>query len=325
LLTYPASIPLSTRSLTRPTSIICAHRRAIGSRWRKLPANRQALLILAHLRNGDTLVRLAAGFDVGIATVWRYLREGIDLLAAAADTWDQVMPRIAALAYAILDGTLIPIDRVAEDRPYYSGKHKRHGVNVQVLADAAGRLVWASPALPGATHDLTAAREHRLIDALARAKVMTFADKGYQGAGGTVWTPFKRQPRRPPPAAVPAAEGRQPSPRPHPCARRTSHRHVEDMENPGQDALLPPPRHRDRAGHPRATNSRERPLRRMKRAQGSPFHQEDHPGIRASTAPGVAHNVRPHEALGFHRPIEVHRQPSLKPQAQDPNLQPKES
>jgi DDE superfamily endonuclease/Helix-turn-helix of DDE superfamily endonuclease len=198
LLTYPASIPLSTRSLTYLTNLICAHRSAIGSRWRKLPANRQALLILAHLRNGDTLVRLAAGFGVGIATVWRYLREGIDLLAAAADTWEQVMPRIAALAYAILDGTLIPIDRVAEDRPYYSGKHKRHGVNVQVLADAAGRLVWASPALPGATHDLTAAREHRLVDALARANVRTFADKGYQGAGGTVWTPFKRQPRRPP-------------------------------------------------------------------------------------------------------------------------------
>jgi hypothetical protein len=50
--------------------------------------------------------------------VWRYLREGIDLHAAAADTLEQVMTRVVALAYAILDGTLIPIDRVAEDRPY---------------------------------------------------------------------------------------------------------------------------------------------------------------------------------------------------------------
>jgi len=198
LLTYPASIPLSTRSLTRLTATITAYRREIGSRWRKLPAGRQALLILAHLRNGDSLVRLAAGFGIGVATVWRYVREGIDLLAAAADTLEQVMARVVALAYAILDGTLIPIDRVAEDRPYYSGKHKRHGVNVQVLADAAGRLIWASPALPGATHDLTAAREHGLIEALSSRNVMTFADKAYQGAGGTVWTPFKRQPRRPP-------------------------------------------------------------------------------------------------------------------------------
>jgi len=35
---------------------------------------------------------------------------------------------------------------------------------VQVLADPAGRLVWASPALPGAWHDLGAAREHGLIN-----------------------------------------------------------------------------------------------------------------------------------------------------------------
>ena len=49
------------------------------------------------------------------------------------------MQRIRRLAYAILDGTLIPIDRVADQKPYYSGKHKRHGVNVQVIADAAGR------------------------------------------------------------------------------------------------------------------------------------------------------------------------------------------
>jgi hypothetical protein len=70
-------------------------------------------------------------------------------------------------------------------------------VNVQVLADAAGRLVWASAALPGAVHDLTAARTHGLIDALTSAHVLTFADTGYQGAGGSVRTPFKRHRYRP--------------------------------------------------------------------------------------------------------------------------------
>jgi hypothetical protein len=107
------------------------------------------------------------------------------------------MRRIRLLAYAILDGTLIPIDRVADQKPYYSGKHKRHGVNVQVIADAAGRLVWASAALPGSTHDLTAARTHGIIDALTSANVMTFADKGYQGARGCVHSPFKRRRFRP--------------------------------------------------------------------------------------------------------------------------------
>ena len=90
---------------------------------------------------------------------------GRDLLARHAEDLNAAMRRIARLAYAILDGTLIPIDRVADQWPYYSGKHKRHGVNVQVIADCKGRLIWASPALPGAVHDLTAARTHGLIDA----------------------------------------------------------------------------------------------------------------------------------------------------------------
>ncbi|GII54833.1 hypothetical protein Pth03_32220 [Planotetraspora thailandica] len=81
--------------------------------------------------------------------------------------------------------------------PRYSGKHKRHGMNVQVVADPVGRLVWASPALPGGTHDLTAARTVGLIDALTSGNVKTFADKGYQGAGGTIRIPFKRHRHRP--------------------------------------------------------------------------------------------------------------------------------
>lgn len=54
-------------------------------------------------------------------------------------------------------------------------------MNVQVLADVAGRLGWASPALPGVVHDLTVACAHGLIDALTGANVLTFADRGYQG------------------------------------------------------------------------------------------------------------------------------------------------
>jgi hypothetical protein len=125
------------------------------------------------------------------------VRETIDLLAGAADDLPAAVTRAARLAYATLDGTLVPIDRVAEQKPYYSGKHRRHGVNVQLLADPAGRLVWASPALPGAVHDLAAARHHGLIDALTAANAMTFADKAYQGADRPIRTPFKRHHRRP--------------------------------------------------------------------------------------------------------------------------------
>jgi hypothetical protein len=46
--------------------------------------------------------------------------------------------------------------------------------------------MWVSPALRGSTHDLTAARQCGIIDALTDANVLTFADKGYQGAGGPI-------------------------------------------------------------------------------------------------------------------------------------------
>lgn len=73
------------------------------------------MLTLAHLRNGDTYTRLAAGF--GVATACRYVHEAVDLLAAAADDLATAMARIRKLAYAILDGTLMPIDRAAGQRP----------------------------------------------------------------------------------------------------------------------------------------------------------------------------------------------------------------
>jgi DDE superfamily endonuclease/Helix-turn-helix of DDE superfamily endonuclease len=198
VLTYPATIPLSQRSLNHLADLLRAHRTRCGTRYRRLDPGRQALLVLAHLRNGDTPGRLAGGFQISPTTAWRYIREAVDLLAATAPTLTQAMTGIARLAYAILDGTVIRTDRLSgpNDRRYYAGKHRCHGVNAQVIADAAGRLKWVSAALPGSTHDLTAAREHGLVEALTAEEVMTFADKGYQGAGGSIRTPFKRHRRR---------------------------------------------------------------------------------------------------------------------------------
>ena len=64
-------------------------------------------------------------------------------------------------------------------------------MNVQVITDPFGRLLWASAALPGAVHDIKAARTHNTIDVLADADLPCWGDKGYQGAGGTVRVPFR--------------------------------------------------------------------------------------------------------------------------------------
>ncbi|MGG2463832.1 transposase family protein [Streptomyces sp. RGM 3693] len=191
MLVYPSSIDLSSRTLRYLTGQLRARQRSIGTRWRRLPAGRQALLALAHLRCGDTYAQLAAGFRISIATVYRYIRETLDVLADSAPSLAKAMTSARTKAFVILDGTLLPIDRIAADRPYYSGKHKRHGMNVQVLADPLGRLLWASAALPGSTHDLTAARTHGIIDALAQAEVKYWADNAYQRAGHPLRVPFR--------------------------------------------------------------------------------------------------------------------------------------
>jgi len=191
VLVYSSGLDLSSSALRFLTAHLREHRRALGTRWRRLSAGRQALLALAHLRNGHPYAQLAAGFGVGTTTAYRYITEAVDLLAALAPTLAEAARAASMKAFVLLDGTLLPMDRIAADRPFYSGKHKKHGMNVQVIADPFGRLLWASPALPGAVHDVRAAREHGIVDALAEAGANCWADKGYPGAGGTVLVPYR--------------------------------------------------------------------------------------------------------------------------------------
>lgn len=77
MLFYPAALPLSRQTLTYTAGVICRRRKQIGSRWRKLNPERQALLVLAYLRKGETFADLAAGFGIGTATAWRYVSETV--------------------------------------------------------------------------------------------------------------------------------------------------------------------------------------------------------------------------------------------------------
>ncbi|MEV6948858.1 transposase family protein [Streptomyces sp. NPDC051172] len=185
MLVYPSGLDLSTSVLRLVRRELAAHRRRIGTRWRRLTCACQALLALAHLRCGHTFTPLAAGFDLGLATAHRYVCEVVEVLAVLAPSLHEGMTVAATKAFVILDGTLLPIDRIAAGRPFYSGTHKKHSMNVQV------KVIWASPARPGAVHDIKAARAHGVIDALTAVSVPCRADKAYQGADGTVRGPYR--------------------------------------------------------------------------------------------------------------------------------------
>jgi hypothetical protein len=102
VLVYPSSMPVSNRALQVLAEALRQRRSAMGSRWRRLPAGQQALLVLAYLNKGETYTALAGGFGVGTATVFRYVREGVDVLATVAPTWvPQLLGRESARMWVL--------------------------------------------------------------------------------------------------------------------------------------------------------------------------------------------------------------------------------
>jgi hypothetical protein len=196
MLFYRAALPLSRQTLSFVSGLVRAHCRAIGSPWRALNPGQQALLVLVHLRKGEPFAEVGAGFGVSTTTCWRYVNETVELLAARAPKLRAALQKAKRekMAYVIIDGTLIPIDRIAADRPFFSGKHKRHGVNLQVIASSDGTILWVSGELPGSTHDTAAARIWQILAALEQAGLIALGDKGYHGYDQTrqrVITPYK--------------------------------------------------------------------------------------------------------------------------------------
>ncbi len=88
---YPSGMSLSTRALRLLAEALRRRRGDLRTRWRRLDARRQALLVMAYLRKGETHADLACGFAVGVSTAYRYVREGIGLLTALAPTLEQAI------------------------------------------------------------------------------------------------------------------------------------------------------------------------------------------------------------------------------------------
>ena len=169
---YPARLDVPHELVEHVAWLLYERRQTRNIRWRRLGCFQQALLALVYLRKNETFSQLGAGFGISQATAWRYVDEPLDVLADWAPGLHEALTGLGEGDHVIVDGTLIPIDRIRADEPYYSQKHKQHGMNVQAIARPDGTSLWFSCATPGRTHDLTAAaRAHGIVQALNRLQL----------------------------------------------------------------------------------------------------------------------------------------------------------
>jgi len=210
--TYSAVLPVAEETVLFVSGLLAAERRRRGTRGRRrvLGCYRQAVLVLRWFVDGTRLAQLAADHRIGRSTAYRYLHEGIDVLAAAAPGLRGALlaARAAGHAHVTVDGTLIRTDRVRAPGPtaradrsdrrvdvWWSGKHGCHGGNVQVVTAPDGWPLWTSGVRPGREHDTTALRAHReVLPLLAEWTDHThaaLADLGYEGERAALTTPIK--------------------------------------------------------------------------------------------------------------------------------------
>ncbi|WP_098463454.1 transposase family protein [Isoptericola jiangsuensis] len=168
MITYRATLDVPPDTLRTVTRWIAAHRRVRDIRpWQRVATARtQALLVLRWFKDSTRVHLLARDAEISIATAYRYLHEAVDVIALRAPDLHDVLAtaRQEDWPYVCLDGTLVATMQLHGPKnpsgaeSWYSGKHHRHGGNIQVLCDPTGYPVWVSPVSPGSTHDITAAR-----------------------------------------------------------------------------------------------------------------------------------------------------------------------
>lgn len=159
-----------------------------------MPILERVQLALAHLREGVSLRGLARIKGIPPTT----LRDNLNPVLAALDQLTPVLPDGSPIedfddvidwcahhgGTVIVDGTEFGTEKPSDDkaqRPFYSGKRKAHTTKTIAVTDGDSNLLWATPMVPGATHDLTAVRDANLEVHLADSGLDVLADSGFQG------------------------------------------------------------------------------------------------------------------------------------------------
>ena len=146
--TYVAVLDLRRETVLFLSGLLHTERQRRGTRTgrRSLGCFTQAVLIARWFLDGTRLSQLACDNLIGGSTAYRYLHEGITVLAGRRPSLHAALlaAKIAGHSHINLDGTLIGTDRCRAPGPtpgidlWWSGKHHRHGGNIQVISTPDG-------------------------------------------------------------------------------------------------------------------------------------------------------------------------------------------
>jgi hypothetical protein len=136
------------------------------------------LMLLLYYRSYATQMFVGFLFGIDDSRVCRIIQKLEPLLAKVMAIPKEKYLSKEEVEAIVVDATEQPIERPKKrQKPYYSGKKKRHTVKTEIRASLKGRINHVSKTVPGAVHDFTLHKKEPPLHPKSRA----FADSGYQG------------------------------------------------------------------------------------------------------------------------------------------------
>lgn len=147
-------------------------------RFHKLSFEDMLLLLLLYYRTYMTQRFVAILFNIDVSRVCRIIKMLEPILLSVVKIKKTKHLSKEEVDTLIVDATEQQIERPKyNQKPYYSGKKKRHTLKTEIRTTREGRIVYVSKAIPGSVHDLVLYRKQKAIP----KKTTIYGDSGYQG------------------------------------------------------------------------------------------------------------------------------------------------
>ena len=157
-------------------SVISAYKRP--GRDYKLELSDMILMLLLYYRSYVTQMFVGYLFGIDDSRVCRIIQRLEPILASVMAIEKRKKLSQEEVESLLIDATEQPIERPKRrQKPYYSGKKKRHTLKTEIRLTLKGRIVHVSKPHPGSVHDFAVFKGEQLPPKESRL----FVDSGYQG------------------------------------------------------------------------------------------------------------------------------------------------